>query len=319
MIAKNKLNGDFLFDFKEVDLFSVISNIKDSGINSKIFKSEMDDKLVVVNDTINPVGAFKVRGALNAIFSLISKEPKLKGICLASSGSFGMACSYACSYFDVDAYIFVPVGAPLYKIEKIKSLGGNVIVSGDSYEESKSNAIVFAKENKLIFQDGVDREVFSGNATLALEVNNFINENNMENSKIAFLLPLGIGSLLVPFCSFFRATDLSFISIAVEPSSYSKLSYLNDGINLTLEKTLADGACVSKFPDFSEKYIISLVDYYYSANDYEIKCAQDILNNSYGVQSEGAGALSMSCYLHSRDFFDDFDFVFVFVSGSNLS
>ena len=121
-------------------------------------------------ENFQKMGAFKMRGATNAILSL-SKEQRKKGVVTHSSGNFAQALSLAARGVGVKAYIVMPKNAPQVKKDAVLGYGGEII-------ESESTPI--AREElaeKVKFDTGAtfihpsnDDEVIYGQGTAAIEL-----------------------------------------------------------------------------------------------------------------------------------------------------
>ena len=86
-----------------------------------------------------PVGAFKIRGAYNAIRKL-ADSARQRGVITFSSGNHGQAVAYAAKQFAVRAVIVMPETAPAVKIEGVKRWGGEVVLAGRTSEDRRTKA-----------------------------------------------------------------------------------------------------------------------------------------------------------------------------------
>jgi len=285
-----------------------------------VFKdnSQLNIPLSCIIDTENPVGAFKIRGAYGAIKGLENKGILNSEVVAASSGSFGISVALAAHFMGRNARIFVPVTTPRPKIKKIRKMSGNVIISGDTYEEAKSMARKYASRTDAVFIDGVGWDVFLGNASLAFELlEQFKSENITESSKVAIVIPLGIGSLLVPFKLIIQETNYSVDLVAVEPHTHKKLNLYLGGNSPNFKSTIADGAAVRKLPEFSREMVLHSLTYFDSVNDeilykYLVQFYEDS-----GIKLEGAAGLAYASVMNNKYFFNEYEHVFTIATGEN--
>ncbi|WP_109299206.1 threonine/serine dehydratase [Aquimarina sp. AU474] len=116
------------------------------------------------------MGAFKMRGAANAILQL-SKEQQSKGVVTHSSGNFAQALSLAAKSLGVKAYIVMPSTAPEVKKEAVRGYGGEIIECIPTLEEREKAAEVIQKEKGAFFlHPSNDLDVILGQGTAALEL-----------------------------------------------------------------------------------------------------------------------------------------------------
>ena len=294
--------------------------ISRSGISARTSPLKISGlpSLTLIDDTRNAVGAFKVRGGLSAVGNLLKSDPNIRHVCAASSGSFGMAIAYAASHFGLSSTIYTPYTTPQYKIDKIANLSGAVIRHGDSYESAKAEAIRISNLNPdYHFIDGVSWEVFAGNSTLADEICILLSKYKF-GGRIAVIAPLGIGSLIVPLHLTFKENCIKADIISVEPVNFFKFGAKHGLLTPTFSDTIAGGAAVREFPNFSQAMVYDAVDYYSSVEEDEIIETMRYLNSIANIQVEGAGALSVAVVKENIHFFSQYDHVLCILSGSNI-
>jgi len=121
-------------------------------------------------ENLQKMGAFKMRGAINAIQQL-SEAQKKAGVVTHSSGNFGQALALAAKNLGVNAYIVMPSSAPAVKIEAVKSYGGLVTITESTLEaREKSAANIVAEKGAVFLHPSNDMNVIVGQGTAALEL-----------------------------------------------------------------------------------------------------------------------------------------------------
>ncbi len=116
------------------------------------------------------MGAFKMRGAANAILQL-SKQQQSKGVVTHSSGNFAQALSLAAKSLGVKAYIVMPSTAPQVKKDAVKGYGGEIIECPPTLENREKAAAHIQKEKGATFlHPSNDLDVILGQGTAALEL-----------------------------------------------------------------------------------------------------------------------------------------------------
>lgn len=121
-------------------------------------------------ETLQPTGAFKIRGAANAILAL-DPGRRANGVVAASSGNHGRAVAYVAKRLSIPATICLSNLVPKAKVAAVQRLGANVIVGGKDQDAAIAAAhAVAAGENKAYICPFDDPFVIAGQATIGLEV-----------------------------------------------------------------------------------------------------------------------------------------------------
>ncbi len=141
-------------------------------------------------ENFQKMGAFKMRGAVNAIQQL-SEEKKQAGVVTHSSGNFGQAVSLAARSLGVKAYIVMPENTTTVKRDAVKGYGGIIVPCESTLEARESESERIQKETGAVFlHPSNDIDVVLGNATVALEL-----LEDHPNLDIIFT-PVGGGGLI---------------------------------------------------------------------------------------------------------------------------
>ena len=141
-------------------------------------------------ETMQPTGAFKLRGAANACLSL-SEEDRECGVIAMSSGNHGRALAWVARQLDMRCVVWVTQLVPPEKVAAIRSLGAEVNTDARSQDEATQRAIEQSQKEGLRWVSAFDDpRVIAGQGTLALE----IFEQNPEIGTL--VVPLSGGGLL---------------------------------------------------------------------------------------------------------------------------
>src|SRR3989337_1304110 len=117
-----------------------------------------------------PIGAFKIRGAYNAIRKL-PDPARQRGVITYSSGNHGQAVAFAAQRFGVRAVIVMPETAPAVKVDGVKRWGGDVVFAGTTSEDRHRKAEELAAREGLAVVPPFDHaDIVAGQATVALEI-----------------------------------------------------------------------------------------------------------------------------------------------------
>ena len=141
-------------------------------------------------ENFQKMGAFKMRGATNAILNL-SEEQRAKGVVTHSSGNFAQALSLAARSLGVKAFIVMPSSAPKVKIEAVKGYGGIVTICPPTLKDREESAQTIQNEKGASFlHPSNDDDVIFGQGTAAIEL--LEEQPNLD----AIITPVGGGGLL---------------------------------------------------------------------------------------------------------------------------
>jgi threonine dehydratase len=121
-------------------------------------------------DNLQKVGAFKIRGATNAVFHLSDRDAN-KGVVTHSSGNHAQALSLAARWRGVPAYIVMPEDAPRVKKEAVEGYGGKITLCKPTVADREATARRIMEETQSTFIHPYDnRDVIAGQGTAAIEI-----------------------------------------------------------------------------------------------------------------------------------------------------
>ncbi|MCP2247925.1 threonine dehydratase [Lentzea aerocolonigenes] len=117
-------------------------------------------------ESLQPIGAFKLRGALNALARL---ENRSNGVVAYSSGNHAQAVAFAARLHGVPAAIVMPDNTPAVKIEATKALGAEVFIVGITERVERAQALV-AERGAALIPPFDHPDVIAGQGTIGLEI-----------------------------------------------------------------------------------------------------------------------------------------------------
>jgi len=165
-------------------------------------------------------GAFKARGAHNAVFSA-SDEQASKGIVTHSSGNHAQACALAARARQVPANIVMPDTAPQVKKNAVRGYGANVIECPPKERDAVAKKLA-SETGGLLIHPSNNVQVIAGQGTVALELLEQIavmrQLNNGEKPIDVLVVPLGGGGLISGICAAAKGLFPDIRIIAAEPS-----------------------------------------------------------------------------------------------------
>jgi threonine dehydratase len=310
---------------KAIDLKGILdAQVKLSGVVEKTplsfslnLSEELDTSVYLKREDMQVVRSYKIRGAYNKIASLTNEE-RSKGIVCASAGNHAQGVAFSCNKLGIQGKIFMPVTTPQQKIKQVKWFGKTsieVILVGDTYDDSSKEATRYCTENEMIFVHPFDDEkVIAGQGTVALE----ILEQLTEPIDYVFV-PIGGGGLAAGLSSVFNqlspATKIIGVQPAGAPSMYQSIKK-GERIKLEQIEKFVDGAAV-KQPgvltfDICEELLHDII----LIEEGEICTTMLKLYNENAIVVEPAGALSIAALNQYKEQIKGKKVVCV-VSGSN--
>ena len=256
-------------------------------------------------------GAFKARGAFT---NLLLRDVPPAGVVAASGGNHGVAVAYAAHRLSIPAKIFVPTVSAPTKIERIRQLGADLVVTGDRYADALAAAQDWEQSSGAMSVHAYDqRETILGQGTLGLEL------AEQAASLDTVLVPVGGGGLLAGVASWFTG-DVRVI--AVEPEGAPTLSYARAAGQPTdapAGSVAADALAPRRvgelvFP-ITESYVadVLLVD------DASILAGQRALWQAFRVAAEPAASVGIAALLAGAYKPAPGEHVAVVITGANMS
>lgn len=238
-------------------------------------------------------GAFKFRGASNAIFSL-NDEQATKGVVTHSSGNHAAALALAAKLRGIPAYIVIPNNAPKCKVENVKRYGGQIIWSEANMQSREETA------NKVLHETGAvlvhpynDGRIISGQGTLSLE---FLDQVPQLDTLI---VPISGGGLISGVAIGAKAINPAIRVVAAEPKGADDAAQSKASgriITLAQTNTIADGLRAS-LGDLTWPVVRDLVDDIITVEDKEIVEAMRYCYEILKVAVEPSGAIGLAAVL----------------------
>jgi len=221
------------------DVQDAAASLRRSGIARRtrlLYVEELGAHLKLESE--QPMGAFKIRGAYNAIRKLSDAERK-RGVITYSSGNHGQAVAYAAKHFGIRAVVTMPETAPAVKVEGVKKWGGEVVFAGRTSEDRRVKAEEIAQQEGLAIVPPFDHpDIVAGQASVALEIVEQLPEVE------TVVVPVGGGGLISGVATGLAAAGSDAAVWGVEPAGAPKLQRsLAAGKVVRLDRTgsIADG------------------------------------------------------------------------------
>jgi threonine dehydratase len=246
---------------------------------------------------LQPIGAFKIRGAYTAI-SRLPPESRARGVITYSSGNHGQAVAFAARLLGTQAVVVMPERAPAIKVDGVRRYGGEVVIAGNSSAERGERARALAEERGLAMVPPYESlDVIAGQGTCGLEI--------LEQwpAVETILVPVGGGGLIAGIASAVSALKPTVRVIGVEPVGAPKLARaLEAGRPVKLESTdsLADGLLPLSIGALPFAVLSGVVRESILVSEDEIVAAVRFLSGELGLSPEPSGAVTTAALLSGR-------------------
>jgi threonine dehydratase len=263
-------------------------------------------------ENLQPINAYKLRGAANAV-ALLSDDARKRGVWTISAGNAGQGVAYAARAAGVPCTVVAIETAPQSKLARMKALGARLITV--SYDDAWKalDARAYPGLDGTFVHPFDDHDFIAGNATMGLEI--------LEDAPDvkAVVGGIGGGGLVVGLASAIKAQrpDVKVFGAEPETAAPAALSFKMGSPQAFKDWTLSfvDGAGgQSLFPRMWER-MQGIVDGSFVVSLDETKNAMRLMAEKARVISEGAGALSLAAALAGKA--GDGPIVCV-VSGGNI-
>ncbi|MDH3546462.1 MAG: threonine ammonia-lyase, biosynthetic [Gammaproteobacteria bacterium] len=243
-------------------------------------------------EDLQPVFSFKLRGAYNKLASLSAGE-LANGVICSSAGNHAQGVALAARQRGARAVIVMPITTPSIKVSAVRSLGGEVVLFGDNYDEAYAQARILEKEQGLVFIHPFDDPVvIAGQGTIGAEI-----LRQALDEIDAIFVPIGGGGLIAGIATYVKSLRPDIRIIGVEPEdSAAMLESLAAGQPVTLDHVgiFADGVAVKRVGDETFRLCQQYVDQIITVDTDEI-CAgiRDIFEDTRSIV-EPAGGLAIA-------------------------
>ncbi|HVJ26678.1 MAG TPA: threonine/serine dehydratase [Vicinamibacterales bacterium] len=250
--------------------------------------------LLLKCESMQPGGAFKIRGAYNMVARL-TPEQRARGVVTYSSGNHGQAMALAAREMGAPAVVVMPTTAPAIKVEGARGFGAEVIFAGTTSSDRKTRAEQEAAARGLTMVPPFDHEwIIAGQGTLGLE----LLEQRPDVETV--LVPVGGGGLLAGVSAAIKQTNPAVRVIGVEPAGAAAMkASLSQGHVVTLDRTasVADGLMPVRPGDLTFAHAQKYVDDVITVEDEQIIDAVLWLFTKAKVVAEPSGAATVAAVL----------------------
>jgi threonine dehydratase len=256
-------------------------------------------------------GSFKARGAFT---NLLLRDVPPAGVVAASGGNHGVAVAYAANRRGVPAKVFVPTVSAPAKIERIRELGADLVVTGERYADALAEAQRWAETSGAMSVHAYDqRETILGQGTVALELSGQV------DGLDTVLVPVGGGGLISGIASWFAG---AVRVVGVEPEGAPTLTYARargEPADAPAGSVAADALAPRRVGELVFPITQAYVEKVVLVDDDAILAAQQALWKALRIAAEPAASVGIAALLAGGYKPADGERVAVVISGANMS
>ena len=236
--------------------------------------------------------SFKERGACNKLTQL-SQDERQRGVIAMSAGNHAQGVAYHAQRLGIHAVIVMPRFTPMVKVERTRGFGAEVVLHGDTLEESRAHAMELAGSRQLVFVHPYDDEaIIAGQGTVALEMLEAVPQLD------TLVVAIGGGGLIGGIAAAAKALKPGIRVIGVQtlrfPNMYNAVKHaaLPQG-----GSTIAEGIAVGQPGQFTQALVERYVDDIVLVDEGDVEQAIVMLLDIEKTLVEGAGAAPLAAVM----------------------
>jgi threonine dehydratase len=259
-----------------------------------------DERTWLKPESLQPVGAFKMRGAYNKIASLTDAE-RARGVVTYSSGNHAQAVARAARLLGAKAVICMPENAPRVKVDGVRRDGAEIVFTGNDSEERHRRALeLVERHGSVMVEPYDDPAIIAGQGTCGLEIAEDL------PGVTSVIVPVSGGGLSSGVATAIKAVAPRARVIGVEPElAADAKESLERGelVSWTAEetgRTMADGLRTNSLGALPFEHLRRYLDGIVTVSEDEIAEAMRRLASGARLVIEPSGAASMAAHLFGR-------------------
>jgi threonine dehydratase len=268
-------------------------------------------------ESLQPVGAFKLRGAFNAILQRLD-DARSRGVVTHSSGNHARAVAWVARELGLRATIVIPDAAPAVKVDAVRRLGAEVVIVAPEDRDTRAFELA-AEHGYVMIPPYDDAAIVAGQGTIGLEIAADL------ASLAGVLVPVSGGGLIAGIATAVKALSPGTRVIGVEPelaADAAESFRTGQRVSWTPEqtyRTIADGLRTTSVGEIPWRQIQKYVDDVITVSEDEIRDGVRRLAADARLVAEPSGAVPFAAYLHHASELDVDGNVVAVVSGGNLA
>ena len=255
--------------------------------------ARLGHRVLLKREDLQPAHSFKLRGSYNKMVQLRAGD-RARGVVAASAGNHAQGVALAAGKLGIKAHIVMGRNSPSIKIDAVRSLGGRVVLHGDTYQHAAEHAARLAERRGYVpVHPYDDADVIAGQGTVGMEI------MNQHSGPHAIFVPVGGGGLIAGIAAYVKYLRPRTRVIGVEAEGSACLAAALDAgrrVSLAYDSLdlFADGVSVAQVGREPFRIARTCVDRVVTVSIDEICAAvKDVFDDTRAV-AEPAGALAVA-------------------------
>lgn len=243
-------------------------------------------------ENLQYTASFKERGACNKLAQLTAEEQR-RGVIAMSAGNHAQGVAYHAQRLGIRAVIVMPRFTPGVKIERTRGFGAEVVLQGETLDQSRTHAMSLAQSQGLVFVHPYDDEaIVAGQGTVGLEMMHAVPDLD------TLVVAVGGGGLIAGIAIAARALNPAIDIVGVQTSRFPSMVNAIKGTQYPQgTNTIADGIAVGTPGVIATGIIKALVSDMLLVDEGDIEQAMVMLLEIEKTLVEGAGAAGLAALL----------------------
>lgn len=268
-------------------------------------------------ESLQVTGAFKLRGAYNAILPQL-ENARRAGVVAHSSGNHARAVAWVARELGIRAVIVMPDAAPAVKVDGVRALGAEVVIVTPDQRDTRAEELS-AEHGMVLVRPYDDPAIVAGQGTVGLEIVEQLPDVDV------VLAPVSGGGLISGVATAVKALKPDAVVIGVEPElAGDAAESFRTGSRVTWTpeqtyRTIADGLRTTSLGEIPWRHVSRYVDDIVTVSEDEIRDAVRRIAADCRLVAEPSGAVSTAAYLHCAAQLPERGRFAAVVSGGNVA
>ena len=264
-------------------------------LTSRTFDERVDASVFFKCENLQRMGAFKFRGAFNAL-ARFTPEQRRRGVIAFSSGNHAQAVALSARLLDMPAVIVMPQDAPAVKVDATRGYGGDVVLYNRYSEDREAIGQRIASERGMTLIPPYDHpDVMAGQGTAALELIEEVGPLDL------LVVCVGGGGLISGCATVAKHLQPGCRVVGVEPEAGNDVQRsLAEGriVHIDVPRTIADGAQTQHAGQFTFPVMRARVDEVVTVTDSQLVDTMRFFAERMKLVVEPTGCLAAAALLH---------------------
>ncbi|MGE2717057.1 threonine ammonia-lyase [Mycolicibacterium litorale] len=275
------------------DIRGAAARIRGDVLRTPLIPAAWAGALWLKPENLQAIGAFKVRGAFNAIAQL-APEVRARGVVAYSSGNHAQAVAYAAAQYGITAHIVMPEETPRVKVDATRRHGAEVVLCGAGQREAVAAELV-ERTGGVLVPPFDHPDIIAGQGTAGLEI-----AEDLPDVEHVFIpvsgggLASGVGTAIKAMCPGARVYGVE-PELAGDTAESLRLGRRVDWPIEDRNRTIADGLR-SQPSELTFTHLQRVLDDLITVSEDEIRCAVRDLALRAHLVSEPSGAVALAGY-----------------------